>query len=81
MDIIERLENDEMFVDAIDDAIYEIKTLREDLAEFAEKYYAMTLLGRAWKCANPKCKGYYVAGYICQYCGGDNSVSDWENET
>ena len=29
MDIIERLQNDEMYIDAIDDAIIEIKRLRK----------------------------------------------------
>ena len=38
MDIIERLEDPELYVDAIDDAIAEIKYLRERLAELEAIY-------------------------------------------
>ena len=37
MDIIDRLDNEEMFVDAIDDAIAEIKALRADNAALEQK--------------------------------------------
>ena len=37
MDIIDRLDNEETFVDAIDDAIAEIKALRADNAALEQK--------------------------------------------
>ena len=42
LDIIERLENDDMFVDAIDDAIGEILKLRGIIHHAKNKYQEIT---------------------------------------
>src|SRR3990167_3668954 len=43
MDIIERLEDEELYVDAIDDAIAEIKRLRAENAELNERWGALAV--------------------------------------
>jgi len=77
-DIIDRLNDEENFIDAIDDAITEIENLRLELCRAQGRVNALNLFGDAYKCGNPRCKGYYVSGYICKVCGGDNSVNSWE---
>ena len=68
MDIIDRLDNEEMFVDAIDDAIAEIKVLRANNAALAQE------LARA-QAALGKLEPDYIArdldGDYCEWCSAE----------
>jgi hypothetical protein len=67
MDIVERLNDPEMYVDAVDDAIREIETLRERVAELEARLTKCEVDGDYWCCK--KCNSFCSVNFdTCGLC-------------